>query len=59
MLGENEDWLLELSICMEPEDGRIYVVVSDDETITAFSKFGIENLEDLIKEVRNQTEKPA
>lgn len=52
MLGEDKDWLEELSIAMEPEDGRIYVVISDEETITAFSQFGIESLQDYIREAK-------
>ena len=48
ILGEDEDWLQELSITMDPEDGRLYVLGMNDETLTAFTEFGIENLRDSI-----------
>ena len=50
MLGENEDWLHELSIDMFPEDGCLHIVGTGEETITAFTDFGIECLQDLIRE---------
>ena len=48
-LGENEDWLFDVAIEMEPEDGVIRVYGVDDEGEMAFTDFGIENLIDLIK----------
>jgi hypothetical protein len=50
MLGENEDWLHELSIDMFPEDGCLHIVGIGGETMTAFTDFGIECLQDLIRE---------
>lgn len=50
MLGENEDWLHELSIDMFPEDGCLHIVGTGEETITAFTDCGIECLQDLIRE---------
>jgi hypothetical protein len=50
MLGENVDWLHELSIDMFPEDGCLHIVEAGGETITAFTDFGIECLQDLIRE---------
>ena len=50
MLGENEDWLHE--ICNEmgiPEDGRLTVLGPDDEAITAFTRFGVDNLTELVE----------
>jgi len=44
MLGEDEDWLDELSIMMPPEDGRLSVWQADGSSVTAFTEFGIENL---------------
>jgi hypothetical protein len=52
ILGEDEDWLQELSITMDPEDGRLYVLGMNDETLTAFTEFGIENLRDSISIMR-------
>jgi hypothetical protein len=39
---------------MEPEDGVIWVQGLDDESIMAFTDFGVESLVDLIK-VRRET----
>lgn len=49
MLGEDEDWLDENSIEMDPEDGRITVWGVGDETITAFTELGIENLTEIAR----------
>jgi hypothetical protein len=52
MLGEDEDWLWELSIDMFPEDGclRVYGVGEDD--VTAFTGYGIECLKQIIADQR-------
>jgi hypothetical protein len=52
MLGEDEDWLQELSIAMEPEDGRLYVYGVGEDGVTAFTRFGIENLREIIADQR-------
>ncbi len=49
MLGEDEDLLEEISIEMDPEDGRLTVLGPAEETITAFTRLGVENLAELIK----------
>jgi hypothetical protein len=49
ILGENEDWLFDISIEMEPEDGRIWVIGSGDEQDLAFTDFGIENLAQIVE----------
>jgi hypothetical protein len=49
MVGEDEDWLQDISIEMDPEDGRIAVWVNGDEAITAFTERGVENLAHIIK----------
>jgi len=55
MLGVDEDWLDEISIELEPEDGRILVFgKTEDEDTTAFADFGIESLRELIKELRRK-----
>jgi hypothetical protein len=56
ILGEDEDWLQELSITMDPEDGRLYVLGMNDGTLTAFTEFGIENLRDSIIATRESME---
>ena len=52
-LGEDEDWLFEVAMEMEPEDGVIWVYCADAEGIMAFTDFGIEYLVELIKMHRN------
>jgi hypothetical protein len=49
MLGEDEDWLHDVSIEMDPEDGRLTVLGPGEEAITAFTDFGVENLAEIIK----------
>lgn len=49
MLGEDENWLQDIAIEMDPEDGRIAVWVNGEEAITAFTERGIENLAQIIK----------
>jgi hypothetical protein len=52
MLGEDEDWLNELSIDMFPEDGcrRVYGVGEDG--VIAFTRYGIECLQQIIAHKR-------
>jgi hypothetical protein len=49
MLGENEDWLLDLANEMDQEDGLIWVYGPGDDSVMAFTEFGIETLVDLIE----------
>jgi hypothetical protein len=50
MLGQDVDWRLsDVSLEMEPGDGRLYVYDVNDQGTTAFTLFGIENLEELIE----------
>jgi hypothetical protein len=53
MLGEDEEWLHELSIDMFPEDGSLHVYTGPDETITAFTDYGIECLKQIIADMRS------
>ena len=48
-LGESEDWLFKVASEMEPEDGLIWVNGVGDESVMAFTDFGIGNLIELIK----------
>jgi hypothetical protein len=48
-LGESEDWLFDIAVEMEPEDGLIWVSGIGDDGVMAFTDFGVENLIDLIK----------
>lgn len=50
MLGEDEAWLEELAMAMDPQDGRLDVIGNDDDiAITAFTPQGVEYLEELVK----------
>lgn len=49
LLGEDEDWLWDVSIEMDPEDGCLTVYGTNGEEITAFTSFGIENLTQLVE----------
>jgi hypothetical protein len=46
MLGEDEEWLDEISIQLDPEDR---VLGLGDEATTAFSPFGVDNLAELVQ----------
>ncbi len=48
-LGETVDRIFDLAINMETEDGVIWVYGLRDESVIAFTTFGIENLRDLIE----------
>jgi hypothetical protein len=49
-LGEDVDWLHEVALDMDVEDGVIWVYdLDDDDGALAFTDFGVESLVDLIK----------
>jgi hypothetical protein len=52
MLGEDEDWLYELSIDMFPEDGCLRVYGVGEDGVTAFTRDGIECLQQIIADQR-------
>jgi hypothetical protein len=54
-LGEDVDFLFDVALEMEPEDGVIWVQGLDDEAVMAFTDFGVDNLVDLIKIHRETT----
>ena len=49
MLGEGENWLRDVAIEMDQEDGLIWVYGPGDESVMAFTDFGIETLTGLIE----------
>jgi hypothetical protein len=49
MLGEDEEWLHDIALDMEPEDGCLIVWGTGDQSTTAFTRQGIEYLEQLVK----------
>jgi hypothetical protein len=52
-LGEDEDWLFELSTDMFPEDGCLWVYGVGEDGVPAFTKDGIENLRQIIADERS------
>ena len=52
MLGEDEDWLYDLSIDMFPEDGCLCVYGVGEDGVTAFTEYGIECLQQIIADER-------
>ena len=54
-LGETVDRIFDLAIDMEMEDGVIWVYGPGDDSVIAFTQFGIENLQELIEMKRRQT----
>jgi len=48
-LGETVDRIFALAIDMEIEDGVIWVYGLGDDSVIAFTPFGIENLQELIE----------
>ena len=52
LLGEDEDWLFELSIDMFPEDGCLWVYGIGEDGVTAFTEYGIECLRQIIADER-------
>jgi hypothetical protein len=59
MLGEDEDWLYELSIDMFPEDGSLHVYGVGEDGVTAFTEYGIECLKQIIADERVAGRAPA
>jgi hypothetical protein len=58
MLGEDEDWLHDLSIDMFPEDGRLHVYGVGDDGVTTFTDYGIECLRQIIADERTAGNAP-
>jgi hypothetical protein len=52
MLGEDQDWLDDLSIDMDPEDGRLTIYGIGEDGVTGFTDFGIDNLQQTIADMR-------
>ncbi|MBO9432551.1 hypothetical protein J7392_24015 [Sulfitobacter sp. R18_1] len=47
--GETVDRIFDLAVDMETEDGVIWVYGPGDDSVIAFTPFGIENLRELIE----------
>ena len=48
MLGVNEERLDDIALGLEPEDGRLWVYGPGEEATLAFTRAGVELLEQLI-----------
>ena len=48
-LGETVCRIFDLAIDMEPEDGMMWVYGPNDDSVIAFSAFGVENPRELIE----------
>jgi hypothetical protein len=48
-LGESVDWLHDVALGMDTEDGVIWVYGPGDSQVIAFTDFGFDTLVDLIK----------
>jgi len=59
MLGEDLDWLHDISIEMEPEDGIIWVYGLGEEQTPSFTDFGIESLKQVIENYRENERRSA
>lgn len=51
-LGEDVDWLHEVALEMDVEDGVIWVYGLENDGVLAFTDFGVETLVELIKTPR-------
>jgi hypothetical protein len=51
-LGEDEEWLRDLQVDMEPEDGCLWVHGVGEDGVPAFTAYGIECLEQIIADER-------
>jgi hypothetical protein len=47
-LGEDEQWLWDLQINIDPEDGCLWVHGVGEEGVPGFTAFGIKGLEEII-----------
>jgi hypothetical protein len=52
LLGEDENWIFDLSINMFPEDGCLWVYSVGEDGVPAFTREGIENLRQIIADER-------
>jgi hypothetical protein len=58
MLGQDEDWLWDVAVEMDQEDGLIWVYGPGDESVMAFTDFGIETLTSLVEIYRADPDLP-
>jgi hypothetical protein len=59
LLGEDENWLRDLSINMFPEDGCLWVYGVGEDGVPAFTRNGIENPRQIIADERAASPGPS
>ena len=52
LLGEDEEWLYELSMGLDPEDGCLWDHDINEREVQAFTEYGIECLKEIIADQR-------
>jgi len=55
MLSEDEEFLWDLALNLEPEDGRLWIYGTGEQQTIAFTQHGIECLRELIADLRRDT----
>ena len=58
LLGKDEDWLFELSIGMESEDGSLWLYGIGEDGVPAFTRDGIDNLRQIVADKRGDGTAP-
>ena len=58
LLGEDENWIFDLSSDMFPEDGCLWVYGVGEDGVPAFTRDGIENLRQIIADARDADRGP-
>jgi hypothetical protein len=58
ILGEDEELLWEVVTEMMPEDGMLWIYGTADQQTPAFTKWGLENLRQLIPEYKRRKSSP-
>lgn len=53
-LGEDADWLYEISCGMEEEEGCIWIYDADVEPLLAFTELGLKNLAEIVRKEKAQ-----
>ena len=59
ILGEDEEWLHELLMGLDPEDGCLWVLDVGDREVQAFTEYGIDCLRQLIADERADGTAPS
>ena len=58
LLGEDAEWLHEVSTDMKPEDGCLWIYGIGEHGVPGFTEYGIECLKDFMRELRGQGKRP-